>query len=313
MKRIPVMIFILLSVLAVGCDDPVQAPEGRLLLETNVKSIRKDDSTGASATRTVYEEGGPIIGVLLQTNTGSKDTFKLEYLGDDVDENGDGMPFNYILYQPEAIPDAYMEAGGNVIVATETGAPFWWYMMAYLGISEDEAYRDWYRALSALLTNQEELPYPRAEDCKHPQTTPPARLDVFPEDLEIPEIADGEIIFLSNYEGTDIPAIEGLRNLSQWDGPFARKDRNEYGKVIRQAFYLSENLHLYVPTILDEVYGVGKDGPGSNSLWNYMNACFPDVDTSGAREDFSIVIKALLEASTSKDGLPWPSDSALSR
>lgn len=186
-------------------------------------------------------------------------------------------------------------------------------MMTYLGISEDEAYRDWYRALSALLANQEELPYPRAEDCKHPQTTPPARLDVFPEDLEIPEIADGEIIFLSNYEGADIPAIEGLRNLSQWDGPFAKKDLNEYGKVISQAFYLSENLHLYVPTILDEVYGVSSNGPGSDSLWKYLKTYFPGIGIEGARNDFSIVINALMEASKSEGGLPWPSDSAPSR
>lgn len=127
MKQISVIAFIALLLLAVSCDGSAPAPDtesGRLLLETNVRSIQKDSSTAAEA-RTVYEAGEPIIGVLLQTNTGSKDTFRLEYLGDGkVEKNGDGMEYNYILYQPEAIPDAYMEAGGNEIVATKTGSPF---------------------------------------------------------------------------------------------------------------------------------------------------------------------------------------------
>lgn len=80
MKRISVIAFIAL-LLAVSCDGSAPAPDtesGRLLLETNVRSIQKDSSTAAEA-RTVYETGEPIIGVLLQTNTGSKDTFRLEY------------------------------------------------------------------------------------------------------------------------------------------------------------------------------------------------------------------------------------------
>lgn len=69
MKRISVIAFITLLLLAVSCDGSAPAPDtesGRLLLETNVRSIQKDNSTAAEA-RTVYETGEPIIGVLLQT------------------------------------------------------------------------------------------------------------------------------------------------------------------------------------------------------------------------------------------------------
>lgn len=303
MKRISVIAFITLLLLAVSCDGSAPAPDtesGRLLLETNVRSIQKDSSTAAES-RIVYETGEPIIGVLLQTNTGSKDTFRLEYLGDGkVKENGDGMEYNYILYQPEAIPDAYMEAGGNEIVATKTGSPFWWYMRTYLKLSTEEVYSNWYAALTALLDNQEALPYPKAEDCTNPKVTAPVSYDEIPEDFIIPEIREDELIFISNYEGS-FPHLPSLINVSQTKSPFARAENNEdYAAIISNAFYLSENLNLYVPTILDERFG-GDSDPGTDGLWTYARK-FLGVSIDQVREEGSEILLNALRQHAGEDG-----------
>lgn len=255
----------------------------------------------AAEARTVYETGEPIIGVLLQTNTGSKDTFRLEYLGDGkVKENGDGMEYNYILYQPEAIPDAYMEAGGNEIVATKTGSPFWWYMKTYLKLSTEEVYSDWYAALTALLDNQEALPYPKAEDCTNPKVTAPVSYDEIPEDFIIPEIEEDELILISNYEGS-FPHLPSLINVSQTKSPFARAENNkDYADIISNAFYLSENLNLYVPTILDVRFGGGSD-PGTDGLWTYARK-FLGVSIDQVREEGSEILLNALRQHAGEDG-----------
>ena len=125
---------------------------------------------GNVSTRTALQDGEPVVGVLLKHSSEgayneavySKDpnSFSIYCLFDNHGVNGDGMEFNYVLYVPEDIFVKYKEANGK---NTDSGNPFWWYMVTYYNLNMDSIQSNWPTVIETLCT-QNQCPEAKVED-----------------------------------------------------------------------------------------------------------------------------------------------------
>lgn len=74
----------------------------------------------------------------------------------------DGSQYNFYLYVPECIKDAYAEGNGN---NPGSGNPFWWYMKTYHDFSLSYIEENWETVLGVILTDGSDLsPMPDSAD-----------------------------------------------------------------------------------------------------------------------------------------------------
>ena len=114
MKRILIVLSLIVLVLVCSCDPSTDTPStgsvSGYTVDGNVDRIGSGRAASSSV-RSPYVVGEEIVGVLLQLNEDDPDTFYVEYLGDgEIQTNGDGMKYNYILYIPPYIQTAYEKA-----------------------------------------------------------------------------------------------------------------------------------------------------------------------------------------------------------
>lgn len=276
-------------------DAPVSDVSG-LRFESNVDAIAKKEAKA----KTLERIGEPIVGVLLKFDGAQaygydENVCYLHYLGDGVTEyNGDGMPYNYILYSPAMIYEVYNKAGG--LNGYNSGNPFWWYMSQYFGLDINTILTDWYPILETLL-NQTELPEPKVEDVGQDWKGAPPTLP----DIEIPEFdPETEIIVLSEVKGPVTEALVGYPYRDRMSfSPYAKL--GGYDDVVSNAFYISGDCVVYYPMKIYEAYNKSGD-----SLFIYMEAHYGITKEQVEEEGMQLVINKLLEAYA--DGpLPLPS------
>ena len=164
MKRPIVCLVSLMLILAVSCNSNIHE-DMRLITISNVSFISIDEGSKALG------EGSPITGVLLrfqEEGLHENSIYKLEnpnafYLEelDHTEISESGMPYNYVLYVPDCIRDAYESGNG---MNPYCGNPFWWYMSTYYGRSMSQVRGNWNEVFQLLLENKEGLAFPYIED-----------------------------------------------------------------------------------------------------------------------------------------------------
>ena len=153
-------------------DEPVATGSIRFVsdvdvIERGATSVSSMHAVSAAEDDTDLRIGEPIVGVLLKYGSAqeqgmSNNVCYLHYLGDcQVGYNGDGMAYNYILYSPSVILDAYNARGGQG--GSGSGNAFWWYINEYFSLSMSAVQDNWYDVLTLLLSYNE-LPLPEVED-----------------------------------------------------------------------------------------------------------------------------------------------------
>lgn len=174
-----IIIILALALLLASCTlEPKPSKPGSTKKSLTVISNVSEDGTVVS--RSINPEH-PVTGVLLKfhfsglwggSNSYFADSyssekgfenpnaFYIEYVGEGH-KNGGGMVYNYVLYVPDAIFDAYFDGNGK---NPSSGNPFWWYMKTYLGKNLSTIKRDWKSVVEYLLENRTGLPYPDKKD-----------------------------------------------------------------------------------------------------------------------------------------------------
>ena len=175
-----IIVLVFLILIAVGCDGSSDGNSynnnGSLSVISN---IDKDGNIVSKGIGTI-DNAPEIVGVLLkfhkeglynrnssffknEYSNGSfknKNAFYLEYL-DHIGKNGDGHEFNYVLYVPDCISEAYTKGHGR---NPDSGNPFWWYMATYYGKKVEKIRTNWEGTLEFLLSNRDGLAAPKPED-----------------------------------------------------------------------------------------------------------------------------------------------------
>lgn len=302
MKRVLIVLSLIVLVLVCSCDPSTDAPASGSATGYTVDGNVDRIGSGMAATgsvRSSYVVGEEIVGVLLQLNEDDPDTFYVEYLGDgEIQTNGDGMKYNYILYIPPYIQTVYEEGGG---FRPDTGNPFWWYMSVYFGLGMMEIRNDYEYALDLLLDKKGSLlPIPSACDVTGDWKSQYSSEDI--SSIVIPEYNDGELFFIRYDNHHDQPLTGTLGRLDiawQSQGPFANQGGTEYKDVIQYGFYLDENRTLFCPMELFDAFRVYDNWNGltDKAFWKYMDTYFDISEMKAARmNDHVTVINALIEA-----------------
>ena len=308
MKRVLIVLSLIVLVLVCSCnpstDTPSTGSASGYTVESNVDRIGSGRAASSSA-RSSYVVGEEIVGVLLQLNEVDPDTFYVEYLGDgEIQTNGDGMKYNYILYIPPYIQTAYENGGG---FRPDTGNPFWWYMSVYFGLGMMEIRNDYEYALDLLLDRKGSLlPIPSASDVTGDWKSQYSSEDI--SSIVIPEQKDGELFFIRYDNHHDQPLTGTLGRIEiawQSQGPFTNQGGSEYKDVIQYGFYLDENWTLFCPMELFDAFRVYDEWNGltDKAFWKYMDTYFDISEMKAAgMNDHVTVINALIEA----ESLPIP-------
>lgn len=308
MKRVLIVLSLIVLVLVCSCnpstDTPSTGSASGYTVESNVDRIGSGRAASSSA-RSSYVVGEEIVGVLLQLNEVDPDTFYVEYLGDgEIQTNGDGMKYNYILYIPPYIQTAYENGGG---FRPDTGNPFWWYMSVYFGLGMKEIRNDYEYALDLLLDRKGSLlPIPSASDVTGDWKSQYSNEDI--SSIVIPEHKDGELFFIRYDNHHDQPLTGTLGRIEiawQSQGPFTNQGGSEYKDVIQYGFYLDENWTLFCPMELFDAFRVYDEWNGltDKAFWKYMDTYFDISEMKAAgMNDHVTVINALIEA----ESLPIP-------
>lgn len=302
MKRVLIVLSLIVLVLVCSCDPSTDAPANGsatgYTVESNVDRIGAGRSASGSV-RSSYVVGEEIVGVLLQLNEDDPDTFYVEYLGDgEIQTNGDGMKYNYILYIPPYIQTAYENGGG---FRPDTGNPFWWYMSVYFRLSMQEIRNDYEYALDLLLDRKGSmLPIPSASDVTGDWKSQYS--SEYISSIVIPEHKDGDLFFIRYDNHHDQPLTGPLGRLEiawQSQGPFTNQGGSEYKDVIQYGFYLDENWTLFCPMELFDAFRVYDEWNGltDKAFWKYMDTYFDISEMKAARmNDHGTVINDLIEA-----------------
>ena len=297
MKRVLIVLSLIVLVLVCSCDPSTDTPStgsvSGYTVESNVDRIGSGRAASSSA-RSSYVVGEEIVGVLLQLNEDDPDTFCVEYLGaGEIQTNGDGMKYNYILYIPPYIQTAYENGGG---FRPDTGNPFWWYMSVYFGLGMKEIRNDYEYALDLLLDSKGSLlPIPFASDVTGDWKSQYSSEDI--SSIVIPEHKDGDLFFIryDNHHAQPLTGTLGRLEIAwQSQGPFANQGGAEYKDVVQYGFYFGGDMTLYCPMVLLDAfseYGEWYDLT-DKAFWKYMDTM----------NDHVTVINALIEA----ESLPIP-------
>ena len=302
MKRVLIVLSLIVLVLVCSCDPSTDTPStgsaSGYTVESNVDRIGSGRAASSSA-RSSYVVGEEIVGVLLQLNEDDPDTFYVEYLGDgEIQTNGDGMKYNYILCIPPYIQTAYENGGG---FRPDTGNPFWWYMSVYFGLGMMEIRNDYEYALDLLLDSKGSLlPIPSASDVTGDWKSQYSSEDI--SSIVIPEHKDGDLFFIRYDNHHDQPLTGTLGRLDiawQSQGPFANQGGAEYKDVVQYGFYFGGDMTLYCPMVLLDAfseYGEWYDLT-DKAFWKYMDTYFDISEMKAAgMNDHVTVVNALIEA-----------------
>lgn len=318
MKKIIHAFLILISVAAiiVCSNDPAQAegnadptsppPPTSLRFISDVDSIEKQETTSAAFRSMDDRTGDPITGVMLRYAIApgyDAYTFYLQYLGDGKTAfNGDGMEYNYILYVPEIILDAYSEASGEHNHGQ--GTAFWVYMDTYMNMSKQEVKENWYEALTILIEEPDNLPVPAAEDYySHPWVADKAGYPL-PDDFDIANIEEGRIHIISMQQKDRYPAPT-YKNSSMYNSNFRFRGVSDSSAITENCFYVSSDGCLYYPDALVTAYTEykGEETTSGDPLWKYLETYFGISLDEVKEQGLQIAIDALTEA----EELPYPS------
>ena len=312
MNRVLIVLSLIVLVLVCSCDPSADTPStgsaSGYTVESNVDRIGSGRAASSSA-RSSYVVGEEIVGVLLQLNEDDPDTFCVEYLGDgEIQTNGDGMKYNYILYIPPYIQTAYEEGGG---FRPDTGNPFWWYMSVYFGLGMKEIRNDYEYALDLLLDRKGALlPIPSASDVTGDWKSQYSNEDI--SSIVIPKHKDGDLFFIRYDNHHDQPLTGTLGRLEiawQSQGPFANQGGAEYKDVVQYGFYFGGDMTLYCPMVLLDAFSEYSEWYDltDKAFWKYMDTYFYISEMKAAgMNDHVTVINALINALIEAGQLPIP-------
>ena len=212
------------------------------------------------------------------------------------------MEYNYILYVPGIILDAYSEASGEYNHGQ--GTAFWVYMDIYMGMSRLEVKENWYEALSILLENPDNLPVPDAEDYySHPWVADKAGYPL-PDDFNPASIEGGQLYIISMQQKDRYPAPTYEKS-SKYNNSFRFRDVSDSSAIKENCFYVSSDGSLYYPDALVKAYNEykGEETTNGDPLWKYLVTYFGISLAEVDGQVLQIAIDALTEAET----LPYPS------
>ena len=121
----------------------------------------KDQTSSLVFVSSSDELDKPINGFILKTNTAVQNvrpsanpySFYGRYL-DTPEKRTNGDEYNFILYYPSSIKEAYVEGNGK---NPDTGNPFWWYLDTYYKYSSDDFYKNPAEIIRQLFTGEGDM------------------------------------------------------------------------------------------------------------------------------------------------------------
>ncbi len=163
--------FFVFTLLILGCDSDTKEPidPNALCVVSNISENGTVQPRGVD-----YIKKHPVQGVLLRYHSDGlinpkssvfvdeynettkefqqKNAFYIEYL-EDVQYTSYETPYNYVIYVPDSIQEAYKDAGGT---NPDYGNSFWWYIFQYYD-SMGANRGDWDKVIDYLLTHRYNL------------------------------------------------------------------------------------------------------------------------------------------------------------
>ena len=171
MKRYIVAAVVVFMLLILGCDSNAEEwiDPNALCVVSNISENGNVQSRGVD-----YSGKHPVQGVLLRYHSDGLidaensvfedvynettaefqqyNAFYIEYL-EDMKYTSYGTPYNYVIYVPDSIKEAYKDAGGT---NPDYGNSFWWYIFQYYG-SINANRGDWDKIIDYLLSHRYNL------------------------------------------------------------------------------------------------------------------------------------------------------------
>ncbi len=176
--------------------------------------------------------------------------------------DGQDYEYNFVLYIPASIKQAYVEGGG---IGSDTGNPFWWYLRTYYGYELLDVFGKPEEILAKLLLGEADMAkYPNSDDVKS-NSQANKSVELVSDYNELNEEVIGFMITSKNVQELNPEA-----NSKAFYGYFLNEPAIWHKGKSDEAKY---NFVLYIPNSIKEAYacGNGKDPDTGNPFWWYLD------------------------------------------